>query len=95
MRGITEDNSAKVIRQASVVFKSKQDEMAGIVEQNISIFVPVKTGATRDSIGHEVEDKILRIGVGTSYSPLVETNRPFLRPALELSMDELQRVLNK
>lgn len=63
--------------------------------------VPVRTGRLRDSIRSEVSESTLTLSANTEYAIAVEFGhhavpaRPYLRPAAEVSIKEIQNALPK
>lgn len=55
---------------------------------------PFKTGALRDSIHAEVEERKVTIGSTVPYGPAMEIHQPHLRPALHGSMNRIRRIFS-
>ena len=92
------NNTGKVLREVDRLIQEKLEQAGQLVEDNIVIFVPVATGATRDSRAHEVKSKKVTIGVATDYAPIIEVGsslwkgQPFLRPALVQSFPGIKKI---
>lgn len=64
--------------------------------------VPVKTGFLRSSLYAEVKENSLELGGKADYTAAVEFGtsrglpaRPFIRPGIEISIQEIQKALPK
>lgn len=85
---ITVDNTHLVVQTIKVKTLLSLEKIGQIVEDLIPKYVPVRTGATRDSRAHIVTHNCVEIGVQTFYAKYLELGtskmaaRPFLRPAL-------------
>lgn len=92
---ITKDYTAEVIAEADRLAVDALEEVEPVMLRVAKAIVPVKTGALRDSIEAEVEDKKLTMGSPLVYAPKIEVSQPYLRPALEVAFSELRRLLEK
>ena len=92
---IIKDNTQALLRAVEQKIGHALDEAGNIVEQEAKDLVHVRTGATQESITHEVSDKTARIGATTDYAAHLEGNYPYLRPALHKSLPRIVKAFRK
>jgi len=87
-------------RELESRFQKVVEIAARHVETKAKDDVPVKTGATKNSINASSEGELSwRVGPTTEYAPFLEYGtrhmiaRPFLIPAVELEAPRLERAL--
>jgi hypothetical protein len=92
---ITKDNSKQLLSAVDTIIEARLNESAQVVEDKAAELVHIKTGATKNSLQHEVSDKTATIGVTTSYAHILENRFPFLRPALHMSLSRIKDIFNR
>ena len=61
-------------------------EQAALIAGYAQVYVRVKTGALRDSIRVEAEDRTVKVAAGggeVDYAWIVETRYPYMKPAFD------------
>jgi len=86
------DNTAGVLRAVSEQSSAGLREIAPDVVRLAKILVPVVSGDLQESLTAEVDGNKLTLGSSLDYAAKVETNSPYLRPALEGSRANIRRV---
>lgn len=92
---IIEDNTAEVLAEASRRIDKALHKVGPKIVKTAQSIVPVVSGDLQASITDEVEDGRLVVGSPLDYAHEVEANTPYLRPALEANMAELERALEE
>ena len=86
------DNTAGVLREAqkrtSAGLKEVADEVVRIAKRD----VVVVSGDLQRSIAAEVSEDKAIVGSPLIYAPIVEMNKPYLRPALEAVRAKIKKV---
>lgn len=80
---IIKDNTAGVLEEVRRRSTAALAEIAPEIVGEAKRIVPVVTGDLQRSISAEVSGPRLVVGSPLVYAPIVESNTPYLRPALE------------
>jgi len=90
------DNTSAVLREVDRRSTEALNESAAFVKAIAKRDVVVKTGKLQRSIDAEtVEEAGIKkavIGSPLNYAPIIETEQPFLRPALHGSLNFIRKV---
>lgn len=72
-----------------------------LIEADAKTYVPVDTGALKESIYHKVEDNTLEVGATMPYAIFVEFGtykqrpQPYLTPAIEGNRQKMVDIISK
>lgn len=89
---IIKDNTAGVLREVDRLISDGLKEITPEVVSMAKILVPVVSGDLQRSIEGKVVDKKAIIGSPLAYAEKIETNQPYLRPALEANKTKIRET---
>lgn len=98
------ENNFPKVRKALEEAKGKAYAgVSSFVEAEAVVRCPVKSGATRDSIGTEIkqEEDTIILGAGTEYSPYIEygtykmDSQAFITPAIEENLKRIEALYSE
>lgn len=89
---ITKDNTAGVLREVDRRISAGLKEVAPGVVSMAKILVPVVSGDLQRSIIAEFSKDKVVVGSPLDYAVKIETDNPYLRPALEANKINIRRI---
>ncbi len=86
------DNTDKVLREVRRKSSAGLREIAPVIVKEARRVVVKKSGRLERSITAKISDKKVVVGSPLNYAPKIETNKPYLRPALLAVKEQLRKV---
>lgn len=90
-----QDNSKQLLQAVDSLIEQRLNESAQVVQDKAAELVHVRTGATKESLTHITQEKTAVIGAATSYAAHLESQYPYLRPALHGSLPRIKKIFSR